>query len=177
MVTKHEINRQLRAIGADFRFWGRAEVAELEHIIVPGEHIMYCINGYYEHGFAVLCITDQRVILVDKKILYLTLEDLRFDMISEVDFSNQVFSATITIFTINKTLRFSAFKIAALRKATAYLQGRVLQLRTQPQAPAVSLQRLLAAGGQSDVASLEHRVTNPYTKVPLIMRRRASRYY
>lgn len=174
MVTRHEIDRQLRAIGADFRFWGRAEVKELEHIIVPGERIMYCINGRYENGFATLCVTDQRVILIDKKLLYLTLEDIRYDMISELDFSHQLLDASLTIYTVNKTLRFTTLKAGLLRKATAYTQGRVIELRMQPAPATTSMQRLLHEPPQ--VTPIEHRVTNPYTKVPLIMRRRVSRH-
>ncbi len=173
MVTRHEIDRQLRAIGADFRFWGRSEVAELEHIILPGEQIMYAINGRYENGFALLCVTNQRVIVIDKKPLYLTLEDVRYDMMSELDFSQRVFDASLTIYTVNKTIRFMALKVSLLRQATAYIQGRVIEIRMGP-SPAVSMQRMI--NGQEHVTPIEHRVINPYTKMPLIMRRRVSRY-
>lgn len=172
MITKSEVDKQLRAIGANFSFWGKAEARELEHIVLPGETIMYAINGRYEFGFAMLVVTNQRVILIDKKPLYLTLEDIRFDMISELDFSQRVFDATIVIYTVNKTLRFSALNVGGLRSATAYLQGRVIELRMAPTPTNMSLQRML---GAAQVESIEHRVTNPYTKVPLIMRRRLSR--
>lgn len=177
MVTRHEIERQLKAIGADFRFWGRGEAKELEHIILPGEQIRYAINGRYEGGFAMLCVTDQRAILIDKKPMYLTLEDIRYDMISELDFSQRLFDATILIYTLNKSLRFTALKAGLLRKAMAYLQSRVIELRTQtPSTVTTSLQRMMT-GAEPEVASIEHRVTNPYTKVPLMMRRRISRFY
>lgn len=177
MVTRHEIERQLKAIGADFRFWGRAEARELEHIIVPGENITYAINGRYEGGFAMLCITDQRAVLIDKKPMYLTLEDIRYDMISELDFSQRLVDATLMIYTLNKTLRFTAIKMGALRKAMGYLQGRVLELRMQTSSPVTtSLQRMIGES-ETEVSTIEHKVTNPYTKVPLMMRRRVSRYY
>lgn len=175
MVTRHEIERQLKAIGADFRFWGRGEVRELEHIILPGEQIMYAINGRYEGGFAMLCVTNQRTILIDKKPMYLTLEDIRYDMISELDFSQRLLDATLVIYTLNKTLRFTALKTGLLRKAMTYLQSRVIELRTQaPSVVTTSLQRMMS---EPEVNAIEHRVTNPYTKVPLMMRRRISRFY
>lgn len=177
MVTSHEIERQLKTIGADFRYWGRGEANELQHIIMPGEHIMYCLNGRYEGGFAMLCITNQRVVLIDKKPFYLTLEDLRYDMISEVDFSQRLLDATITICTINKPLAFTALKGAKLRKATAYVQSQVMGLRQQPLTHQQTVHYLQTAQDTAGVNSLQHRVTNPYTKVPLMMRRRVTRFY
>lgn len=172
MVTQNEIDRQLKAISAKFAFWGGSEVRELEHIILPGETIRYAINGWYEQGFALLVITDHRVMLIDKKPLHLTVEDVRFDMISELDFNQGVFDARLEIFTVNKALKFNAFKVALLRQATAYLQGRVIELRMAPTPTNMSLQSML--GGQQ-VGEIEHRITNPYTKVPLMMRRRITK--
>ncbi len=174
MVTHQEIERQLKAIGASFTWWGRGEAKELEHIIEPGETIIYCINGRYEGGFAMLCVTDQRAILIDKKPFYLTLEDIRYDMISEVDFDGRLVDSTITICTLSKQLRFTSFKGAALRKATAYLQRRVMELRQQTTSV---MQQFFETPVESRVRSYEHRVANPYIKVPFMMRRRVSRFY
>ncbi len=90
MITNHEVERQLKAIGFRLGWWGRAEIKELEQVIEPGETIMYCVNGHYENGFALLCVTDHRVLLIDKKPLYLTLEDINYDMISEIDFDKKI---------------------------------------------------------------------------------------
>lgn len=174
MVTKQEIEKQLKAIGANFNWWGKAEAGELEQVIIPGEQIMYCINGRYEGGFAMLCITNQRAILIDKKPFYLTIEDIRYDMISELDFDGRLVDATLAIYTPSKTLRFTALKVKLLRQATAYLQGRVIELRMQITEPVNrSMQRILDE--PATVVELEHMATNPYTKVPLMMKRRISR--
>lgn len=183
MVSSQEIDRQLKAIGADFRFWGRAEANELEHIIMPGEQIAHCLNGHYEHGFAMLCVTDHRVIVIDKKPLYLELEDIRYEMISELDFSQRLFDATLTVFTFSKTLKFTAFKMGSLRTASAYIQSRIIDTRS-PQSPAALLQSMANASDQPPVhpaepqmSPLARPVTHPYTSMPLTTRRRLSRYY
>lgn len=182
MITHDEVQKQLHAINAQQTFWGRGEIRELEHILVPGETITYCMRGRYEGGFATLCVTDMRIVLVDKKPLYLTLEDLRYDMVSEVDFSRRLVDSTITVCTVNKELKFTSFKGHLLRKATSYIQGRVMEFRQQH----MMSDDHLPVGGlipQDDpadgvgVKSIQHRITNPYTKVPLVMRRRASRFY
>ena len=178
MVDMRVIEEQLKAIDADFHFWGRAEKHELRNILVEGEKITHCLNGRYEGGFAMLCATDRRLLLIDKKPLYLTLEDVRYDMISEVDFSHRLLDATVRICTVNKTVRFTSMKGAVLRKLTAYMQDKVMEIRqhqlqpAQSQVPAYHLGQDIAG-----VAQLQYKATNPYTKVPLMMRRRVSRFY
>lgn len=178
MVTRHEVERQLKAIGASFTWWGHAESKELEHILEAGETIMYCLNGIYEGGFGMLCVTDQRTILIDKKPLYLTLEDIRYDMISEVDFDGRLLDSTVTINTVSKLLRFTSFKGDKLRQATAYLQRRITEMRQHHMvAPAPTHFGQYIETPIEGVRPLEHKVVNPYTRVPLMMRRRASRFY
>jgi hypothetical protein len=174
MVTMDEVMDQLKAIGVEFRLWGRAELRELRHILVPGERIMHCLNGRYEGGFAVLCATDRRLLLIDKKPFYLTLEDLRYDMISEIDFSHRLLDATVRVCTVNKTLRFTSMKNQPLRKLTAYTQDRIMEIRQHQSQPQPVMQNYQDMDG---VSQFHHRIINPYTKVPLLMRRRVGRFY
>ncbi len=180
MVTTQEVQRQLKAIGVDFYFWGRPELRELVHILVPGETLTHCVKGRYEGGFALLVATDRRLLLIDKKPFYLTLEDIRYDMVSEVDFSHRLMDATVRICTVSKTLRFTSMRNTNLRKLTAYLQDRVMAVRQQhlmPQQPLFTPYPNLQTSTQVGVAQLHYQATNPYTKVPLLMRRRVSRFY
>ncbi len=147
MVTLKEVEKQLTAIGANHRYWGRAEVIELQHILVPGEQIQACLNGRYEGGIATFVATDQRLLLVDKKLFYLTVEDMRYDMIAEVDFGAQLLSGTLRVCTPTKTLTFTTFKPKVLRQVASYIQQRVMQVHHQyePQqvAQPVQMQQML----------------------------------
>ncbi len=193
MVSLEEVENQLRRIDVSFRFWGRAEMLELKNILIPGEQIQVCINGRYEGGFAMLCATDQRLLLIDKKPMYLTLEDVRYDMVAEVDFSHRLVDATIRVCTPNKNLIFTTWRRVELRKMTGYLQHRVIEIRQhhmyetehmqqqftqaaqqQYQAPAVPVPTTapVTTGGQLPMPNF----VNPYYKNPLIMRRRISRF-
>ena len=182
MVSMQVVEDQLKAIGVDFKFWGKAEKRELQHILVEGEHIQHCLNGRYEGGFAMLCATNKRLLLIDKKPFYLTLEDVRYDMISEVDFSHRLMDSTLRICTVNKVVRFTSYKHAMLRKLTVYLQDKVMATRQNTevlheiQIPAYKLSEPTSQD-QGGVTQLVHTATNPYTKVPLMMRRRVSRFY
>lgn len=131
MVTMQEVENQLQRIGATFRYFGRPELRELPHILVPGEQIQGAINGRYEGGFALLCATDQRILLIDKKPFYLTVEDVRYDMVAEVDYGHRMLDATLNICTPNKVLKFTAYKQKELRAMATYMQQRVMEVRQQ----------------------------------------------
>jgi hypothetical protein len=130
MVSKKSIEQQLKRIHFNHLSWGRSEVRELPGIILPDEVILECVNGMYEGGFALLVATDTRVLLVDKKPLnYLTVEDLRFDMISEIDYSHRLFGARINISTGSKTLTFTSYNQPRLRKLIGFIQHHMADLK------------------------------------------------
>ncbi|HZL07869.1 MAG TPA: PH domain-containing protein [Candidatus Dormibacteraeota bacterium] len=123
MVSATLIEEQLKEIGFNHHGWGRTEVRELQNIIMPDEKIEECVNGIYEGGFALLLATDLRVLLVDKKPLnYLTVEDLRFDMINEIDYSHRLIGAHIRISAGETSLQFNSVNQARLRKLIGHVQ-------------------------------------------------------
>ena len=123
MVTRESVEQQLKKIGFNYHGWGRTEISELPNIILPDEEIYECVNGFYEGGFALLIATNVRVVLVDKKPLkYLTVEDLRFDMINEIDYSHRLLMAQISISTGSKTLKFVSMNQPRLRKLIGHVQ-------------------------------------------------------
>lgn len=129
MVHPNVIEEQMRAIGANYRFFGRPEIRELANLIAPDEVIEQATNGYYEGGFALLCVTNHRLLLVDRKPLFLTLEDIRFDMISELDFNHRLINATVRIFTPNKSLVFTTWNHGRLRQIVTIAQEHVMRSR------------------------------------------------
>jgi len=170
MVKADIVKKQLDSLGVDFHFWGKAELRELENIIVPGESIIHCVKGRYDNGFAVLVTTDRRLLLIDKKPFFLTLEDFRYDMIAEIKFDHRLIDATVRIRTSSKELRFTSTRINRLRALTAYTQDRMMTIKQNPII-------LHAIDTESGVAEYEYMATNPYTKIPMLMRKRASRFY
>jgi hypothetical protein len=129
MVSLGQVEDQLRKVGCNFRFWGRPEVRELCHILIDGEIIAQAVNGRYENGFAMLVVTDHRLLLIDKKPMFLTLEDIRFDMIAEIDFSSQLLDSTVKIITPNRTLVFTSWNQGRMRVMLNYTQQRVSEIR------------------------------------------------
>jgi hypothetical protein len=123
MVSQESVNKQINKIGFKLNGWGRAELNELPDILLPGEEIFEVVNGYYEGGFAMAVATDVRLLLIDKKPMrYLTVEDIRFDMISEIDYSQRLIGAEIHISTGLKDLNFRSFNQPRLRKLIGHVQ-------------------------------------------------------
>ncbi|GEM_PF-3030166 len=130
MISQEDLNKQLKRLHINPKGWGKSEYAELRSILMPDEKIEECVNGYYEAGFALLVATKYRVLLVDKKPMnYLTVEDMRFDMISEFDYSHRVIGAYLCISSGNKTLKFNSLNQRSLRKLLTYVQARMTELK------------------------------------------------
>jgi hypothetical protein len=180
MMSLDQVEDQLKRVGCNFRFWNRPEIRELRNILVQGEVIAQCANGRYENGYALLVVTNHRLLLIDKKPMFLTLEDIRFDMISEIDYSAQMIEGTIIIMTPNRKLRFTGWNHGRLRTILNYTQQRVTDIRQhyierQFQSPARDNQYAAPVVGSLALqGNHENQAVpfNPYTRVPLTMRRR-----
>jgi hypothetical protein len=180
MVDANEIKQQLQHIGADFKFWGRAELRELPRILFQGEQVEHVINGRYTGGFAMLVGTDQRVLLIDKKPLYLTLEDIRYDMISDVMFNHRLLDASVNLGTMHKDITFVAYNPAKLRAMVSYIQQKVMEFRRMHDVQQAAVSPAAASNLQADVVSNmvvppSLSPMNPY-KSPVMIRRRVSRF-
>ena len=189
MTSLDQIEEQLKAAGCNFRFWGRAEIRELKNVLAPGETIAHIANGRYEGGFAMLCVTDHRLLLIDRKPMFLALEDLRFDMIVEITYSARLLDSTVSIVTPGRTLRFNSWSQPHLRAVLNYTQQRVMEMRQQfmqqqfqQQMVADQNMAMSLAGGLALQTSGVNQAMgapaasalpmNPYNKMPLLMRRR-----
>ncbi len=182
MVSMKEVEAQLKRIGVQVRFWGAAEVRELQHILMSNEQIVSCLNGRYEGGFATLVATDHRLLLIDKKPLYLTIGDIRYDMIAEVDYNARLLDATVCVMTFNKTLRFTSIRQKRLRELTKYVQRRVMEVRQQHLQQNHEQTSPIPAMFQPQTAAqpsahpyikpiTKFNPINPYTRAALTMRR------
>lgn len=184
MVSLREVEEQLKHVGCNFKFWGRAEIRELSNVLMPDEKIAQAVNGSYEGGFAMLVVTHYRVLLVDRKPMLLTIEDLRYDMISEVDYSNRVVGSSVRIFTPMRNLVFNSWSTLRMRKCVNYIQQRVAEIRQhgmmvqqQMQQPVNGIPAFQGSmspqyAAQGPMQPQQMMPANPYTKTPLLVKRR-----
>lgn len=144
MVSLKSVEQQLKSIRFNSRSWGRAEISELPNILLDDEKIFECVNGMYEGGFALLVATNIRLLLIDKKPMkFLTVEDLRFDMINQIDYSHRLMGARINVSAGNKNLRFTSVNQQRLRKLINHIQHRMAELKTQQHSSAENQQQHL----------------------------------
>lgn len=129
MVQPQIVEEQLRRIGANFKFWNKPELRELPKILFEGEEINHVVSGHYEGGFAILVSTNLRIILIDKKPLFLTLEDIRYERISDVELNHRLLDATLRLGALTKNLSFTGYNPARMRAMTLYIQERVMLSR------------------------------------------------
>lgn len=200
MVSAHSVRQQLRRIGADYHFWGVPELRELPKILFDNEQIKHVVYGRYDGGFATLCATDIRVLLIDKKPLFLTLEDIRYDMVSDVMFNHRLINASLILGTVHNSIRFMGFNKDKLRQMTNFIQQRVMEFRrhqqvnveqeaqpefgqfqhtvsTQPVASYTYQPMATVSGVSGAIGQIStQQAINPY-RMPIMIRRRASRFY
>jgi hypothetical protein len=129
MVTAKMVEDQLRKIGFDFRFWGRNEVKELHKVLTEDEVIKQCVNGHYSGGYALLVATNQRLILVDHKPMFLTMEVIWYDKIGQIDYNHRLLNASICVSTPNKDLNFTTWNSGTLRKILQYSQEKMVEAK------------------------------------------------
>lgn len=183
MVSLRTVEQQLIKTGCNYKFWGRSEIRELCNVLMPDEVIAQAVNGTYEGGFALLCVTNYRVLLVDRKPMLLTLEDIRYDMMSEVDYNNKLLGATIRIMTPMRTLVFTSWSNLRLRKCLNYIQQRVMEIRQHSFAPQTPMQTQVGSLQTGQMNSAQYMQPNqqtdrprlpinPYTQSSLQVRRR-----
>ena len=144
MASLKSVEQQLKRIHYNAYGWGRSEIKELPTILLDDENIFECVNGVYEGGFALLIATDIRVLLVDKKpFKYLTVEDLRFDMINQIDYSHRLFGARINISAGAKNLKFKSYNQPRLRKLINHVQNRMANVKKEQSSSAETQQQHL----------------------------------
>lgn len=187
MVNLNHLEQQLKKVGCNFRFWGRGEKRELANVLTEDEQVAHCVNGRYEGGFAMLCVTDQRLLLIDHKPMFMAIEDIRFDMIAEIDFSSQLLVSSVKVITPNRTLEFNSWSHHHLREVLNYTQQRMFELRQHYSTLAQQVQPVAIAAADPgtgillgnialQTGGLQRPLTmpfNPYlNKMPMLQRRR-----
>lgn len=130
MVHISVIQSQLTKLGIKLSRWFTPELRELQHIMMDHEKIIAAAPGRYFNGFALLVATDLRLLLIDKRSFFMMIEDTRYDMISEVDFSSRFYDYSVRIYTLNKQHNFSSVRYKnQLRDLCTFVQQRVWELR------------------------------------------------
>ena len=115
MVAAASVNSQLRRVGFKARLFCRSEIKALRQVLQPGESMLQCIHGYYQGGSGLLVVTDNRVLLIDKRPFFLNLEEMTYDSPITAAMDRSLLQATILLKSGRKQLKFRSISDARLK--------------------------------------------------------------
>lgn len=110
-------------------FFTRREMAELPKHLTANEQVIAVLSGFYTSGTAILCVTNKRLIILDKKWVRLSYEDIRFEAISEVHFSQQAFLASARFYIAGRNVAFKSWYRGELRTLVQFVQDKMFESR------------------------------------------------
>lgn len=121
------IKKELIAAGVSKYGLLKAESRYLPQIIHANEHIGGVVYGRYKGGLAMLIATDQRTIFLDKKPMFVTMDELTYDVVSGVKYNRAGLVDTITLHTrvTDYIIRFVSEECAY--KFVKFLESRRLE--------------------------------------------------
>ena len=129
MVSMLDIKQQLRACGFSNVLWGSSAIRELPNILANDEVIQQAMSGTYDAGHALLIATNRRLLFLDKKPFSFVVEDVPYDMISEVEYTVNLLNTKVNIHCISKDIGIATFNGASARRFVNYVEDRVAHLR------------------------------------------------
>ncbi len=170
MVAQRSIKSQLSRLKLHFWFFGRAEIKELRKILEPSEVIRHCAHGYYHGGSGLLVATNKRLMLIDKRPLYLNFEEMKYELIRNVSFDQKFLQASLIIQSGAKKLLFKSVSDAHLKQIQQYVSDEI-SLAKKHFAKELTESKLANLGK----ASL-HPAWTPHNPM-LMKRRRPTKFY
>ena len=116
------IKAELAKAGATKYGLLKTESRYMPSILHQNEHIGGVVYGQYEGGSGMLVATDMRVIFLDRKPLFMTMDELTYDVVSGVRFSSASLINTVTLHTriSDYTMRYVNTKCA--RQFVEYIE-------------------------------------------------------
>ncbi len=110
-------------------FFSKREMIELPRLLMRDERVLTVISGIYTAGTAILCVTSRRILLVDKKLMRSSFEDVRFESIKEVNFSQQAIMASIRFYYAGREMQFRSWHRKELRLLAQMVQQKMFEVQ------------------------------------------------
>lgn len=98
-IHRQRVMDELREVGASRYGLNRFDVRHLPLVIRPTEHIRGIVYGYDKGESMLLVATDHRIVVLRKKPLYVSQDDIAYYVVSGVSFSHAGLGSTVTLHT------------------------------------------------------------------------------
>ena len=135
-TISHQIRvyKELRDAGASKHGAHTQEARYLHKIIHRNEHIGAVVYGYSEGGFILLAATDKRIIYLDNKPLFTTVDELSYDAVTGVKLVNVGLFAGVTLHTRVAEFSVRWVNVACAQQFVHYIETRRLEQSNTSQA-------------------------------------------
>lgn len=138
LAHKDRIKEELRQAGitplGKFRFSG----IYLPEVIHEDEHIEAAMFGRHKElqGFfgaveGMLVATDKRVLFIDHRPGYTTMDEFTYDVVSGVNMTKAIYNASVTLYTKVNNYRLSYVSKESAKKFVDYIENRLEQRMVQ----------------------------------------------
>ncbi len=145
-------------------FFSKREMSELPLLLMPDERVLAVLSGFYTAGTAILCVTSHRLLLVDKKMVRLSFEDIRFESIREVNFSHQAIMASVKFIYAGREMQFRSWYKSELRMLAQLVQQKMFDVRDKSHQKNTTLENQITQAEETN--QLEPEIRAESTKKP-----------
>jgi len=115
-IHRYRVIQELKAAGMSRYGFIKLETRELPKIIHPREHIKAVVYGRGEKGLSMMIATDCRIIYLDKKFFSVSMDEITYDVVSGISYSQAGYFMGITLHT-----RIGDFSLKFVSKAAAHI--------------------------------------------------------
>lgn len=133
---EQQIKDELRAAGLSWFELSKFTSHHLPRIIHPNEHVQAAVFGRKKEslGFmgsteGMLVATDERVIFIDHRPGYTTMDEISYDVISGVNISAAALFASVTLFSKVENYKLTYAKLKCARIFADYIESRTMDMR------------------------------------------------
>jgi hypothetical protein len=136
MVSFNDVQAQLIKLNSQFRFIGIGELKQLSYALQPGEQIFDCLKGWHKGTIAVICATDQRMIIVDKRTTKANLQywDIAYEAIDSLTHADRVWNAQLQVKTDETMYEFVSWHITRLKQLHAFIGRHISYVKERNEA-------------------------------------------
>ena len=110
-------------------FFTRMEMAELPKLLMPNERVLGVISGVSQAGTVLMAVTSNRLLIIDKKWIRISYEDIRYESINEVRYAQQAIFASARFYIMGRDLLFKSWYKNELRTIVEFIQDKMFELR------------------------------------------------
>lgn len=121
------IKTQLKNLGMTrYGLW-KMESRYLPHVVHPDETIEAVTYGLAGDSSAMLVATDRRVIFLDKKPLFISQDEITYDVVSGVNYNRAGVGSTVTLHSRVKDYTIQTLNEHCAQQFVSYIETRCLE--------------------------------------------------